>query len=95
MRANKYCTLPNAAMIANKFCEFGPGDSVTWPPCMNHPNDPRTPEATDDDATLESIDYAIDWLQMAKIAMINGSTVKAQQLIDDARETLAELAGVE
>ena len=94
MRANKYCTLPNAAMIANKFCEFGPGDSVTWPPCMNHAHDPRTPDS-DDDAALESIDYAIDWLQMAKIAMINGSATKAKQLIDDARETLAELAGVE
>ena len=30
-----------------------------------------------------------------KIAMINGSATKATQLIDDARETLAELAGVE
>ena len=81
-------------MKATKFHEFGPGDSATWPPCMNHPNDPRTP-ASDDDAALESIDYAIDWLQMAKIAMINGSATKAKQLIDDARETLAELAGVE
>ena len=81
-------------MRDNKFCEFGPGDQQTWPPCMGHPNDPRTP-ASDDDAALESIDYAIDWLQMAKIAMINGSATKAKQLIDDARETLAELAGVE
>ena len=80
-------------MRANKFSEFGPGDSATWPPCMGHPNDPRTP-ASDDDAALESIDYAIDWLQMAKIAMINGSATKAKQLIDDARETLEELAGV-
>ena len=79
-------------MRDNKFCEFGPGDQQTWPPCMGHPNDPRTP-ASDDDAALESIDYAIDWLQMAKIAMINGSATKAKQLIDDARETLEELAG--
>ena len=80
-------------MRANKFSEFGPGDSATWPPCMGHPNDPRTPEV-DEDAALESIDYAIDWLQMAKIAMINGSATKAKQLIDNARETLEELAGV-
>lgn len=80
-------------MKATKFHEFGPGDSATWPPCMGHPNDPRTPEV-DEDAALESIDYAIDWLQMAKIAMINGSATKAKQLIDDARETLEELAGV-
>lgn len=81
-------------MRANKFCEFGPGDSATWPPCMVHPNDPRTQEA-DEDAALESIDYAIDWLQMAKIAIINGDTEKAKQMIDDARKTLTELAGVE
>ena len=80
-------------MIANKFANLGPGDAATWPPCMNHAHDPRTP-ASDDDAALESIDYAIDWLQMAKIAMINGSATKAKQLIDDARETLEELAGV-
>ncbi len=81
-------------MRTNKFCEFGPGDAATWPQCMGHPNDPRTPKA-DEDTAMESIDYAIDWLQMAKIAMINGATIKAKQLIDDARETLAELAGVE
>ena len=81
-------------MRANKFHEFGPGDAATWPPCMGHPNDPRTPES-DEDAALESIDYAIDWLQMAKIAIINGDTAKAKQMIDDARETLAELVGVE
>ena len=80
-------------MKATKFHEFGPGDSATWPPCMNHAHDPRT-SASDDDAALESIDYAIDWLQMAKIAMIKGSATKAKQLIDDARETLEELAGV-
>ena len=81
-------------MRANKFSEFGPGDAATWPQCMGHPNDPRTQEA-DEDAALESIDYAIDWLQMAKIAIINGDTEKAKQMIDDARETLTELAGVE
>lgn len=27
----------------------GPGDPETWPPCTNHPNDPRTPEALPDD----------------------------------------------
>lgn len=23
----------------------GPGDTATFPPCLNHPNDPRTPPA--------------------------------------------------
>ncbi len=81
-------------MIANKFTEFGPGDSATWPAFAGHPNDPRATEAADEDAALETIDYAIEWLQMAKVATINGSATKAKQLIDDARETLAELAGV-
>ena len=63
-------------------------------PCMNHRERPAHAGSIGRRAALESIDYAIDWLQMAKIAMINGSATKAKQLIDDARETLEELAGV-
>ena len=82
-------------MIANKFANLGPGDSATWPVFAGHPNDPRAPIEADEDTALETIDYAIEWLQMAKIATINGAATKAKQLIDDARETLAELVGAE
>ena len=81
-------------MHANKFSEFGPGDAATWPPCMGHPNDPRTPECDEDDA-LEFIDAAIDWLKMAKVAMINGAQDKARQHLDDALATIADLVGAE
>ena len=27
----------------------GYGDEATWPPCANHPNDPRSPEPDEDD----------------------------------------------
>ena len=27
----------------------GPGDQITWKPCTQHPNDPRTEEEPDDD----------------------------------------------
>ena len=95
MRANKYCTLPNAAMIANKFCEFGPGDSVTWPPCMNHPNDPRTPDPDDDDATADVINDVRQFLNMAEVAAAKGDWKKAKQALVEARLSLEELVGVE
>jgi len=29
--------------------DYGPGDFQTWPPCTNHPLDPRTEDEPDDD----------------------------------------------
>ena len=50
---------------------------------MNHPNDPRTPEATDDDAALESIDSAIDWHADGQNRNDQRIGDHAKQLVDD------------
>ena len=80
-------------MRANKFCEFGPGDSATWPPCGGHPNDPRNDD--DEDPTLDTIESVLEWLQMAKVAAKNNDMGKAKHALVEARLSLEELAGVE
>ena len=82
-------------MRANKFCEFGPGDAATWPQCMGHPNDPRTPEATDDDTTLNAIEDVREWLRTAETAAIRGDMGKARNALFEARLSLEELVGAE
>lgn len=66
-------------MQANKFCEFGPGDSATWPPCENHPHDPRTPEAEDEDCIADVRDF----LDIAESAAMNGDLGKARLSLED------------
>ena len=34
----------------------GPGDEETWPPCRNHPNDPRTPDYDEEEEDEEDDD---------------------------------------
>ena len=82
-------------MQANKFSEFGPGDAATWPPFMGHPNDPRAPEATDDDTTLDAIEDVREWLRMAETAEILGDMGKARHALVEARLSLEELVGAE
>lgn len=56
----------------------GPGDEETWGPCLNHPNDPRTP---DDSAELEDRkEEMID----ERLADIRGYFVEALTEYDDA-----------
>ena len=71
-------------MIANKFCEFCPGDSDTWPEHSDAPGDQRNDDGTDEieqaqDLMLEiheQIDRAEaavfrrDW-QTYKLAVLN------------------------
>lgn len=81
-------------MRANKFSEFGPGDQHTWPPCMNHAHDPRTPEA-DDDTTMDAINYVLGFLTIAHVAAKKGDLAKARQALIEARLSLEELVGSE
>ena len=81
-------------MKATKFHEFGPGDSATWPPCMNHAHDPRTPES-DEDPTLDAIEDVREWLRMAETAAILGDMGKARHALVEARLSLEELVGAE
>jgi hypothetical protein len=48
-------------MQATKFCEFGPGDAATWPPCMGHPHDPRAPIDDEDPRSMSSTTFAASW----------------------------------
>lgn len=81
-------------MQANKFTEFGMGDSATWPPFAGHPNDPRAP-LPDDDTTMDAINYVLGFLTIAQVAAKKGDLAKARQALIEARLSLEELVGVE
>ena len=64
-------------------------------PCMNHPHDPRTPEADGDEveAIEDAIKDAREWLQMAETAAYRGDWKRARQRLIEARLTLESLVG--
>lgn len=82
-------------MQANKFTEFGMGDSATWPPFAGHPHDPRTPMEDDEDPTLDVISDVRSFLAIAHVAAKKGDLAKARQALIEARLSLEELVGVE
>ena len=50
----------------------GPGDPETWPPCANHPNDPRTPQREydelDDEEQIEALADEYSATELARMA---------------------------
>lgn len=40
---------------------YGPGDEITWGPCMGHSMDPRTPDREEDGGT--TVQDVIDYLR--------------------------------
>ena len=82
-------------MEATKFCEFGPGDSATWPPFAGHQHDPRAPIGSDDDPALDVISDVRGFLAIAEVAASKGDLAKARQALIEARLSLEELVGVE
>ena len=82
-------------MQATKFCEFGPGDSATWPPFAGHPLDPRAPIGSDEDFTLDTINDARGFLATAEVAASKGDLAKARQALIEARLSLEELVGAD
>jgi hypothetical protein len=81
-------------MEATKFCEFGPGDSATWPPFAGHPHDPRA-TIDDDDPTIDVISDVRSFLAIAHVAAKKGDLAKARQALIEARLSLEELVGGE
>jgi hypothetical protein len=81
-------------MQATKFCEFGPGDSATWPPFAGHPHDPRA-TIDDDDPTIDVISDVRSFLAIAHVAAKKGDLAKARQALIEARLSLEELVGGE
>lgn len=81
-------------MQANKFTEFGMGDSATWPPFAGHPLDPRA-TIDDDDPTLDVISDVRSFLAIAHVAAKKGDLAKARQALIEARLSLEELVGGE
>ena len=68
----------------------GPGDEITWGPCTNHPNDPRTPDAPDVDlddlyCCLETVRL---WLNQAEIALDRNDEDAALEYLKEARAAL-------
>ena len=82
-------------MEATKFCEFGPGDSATWPPFAGHPHDPRAPMDDDEDPTLDVISDVRSFLATAEVAASKGDLAKARQALIEARLLLEELVGAD
>ena len=81
-------------MQATKFCEFGFGDSATWPAYAGHPLDPRAP-IDDDDPTIDVISDVRGFLAIAEVAASKGDLAKARQALIEARLSLEELVGGE
>ena len=82
-------------MEATKFCEFGPGDSATWPPFAGHPHDPRTPDLDDDDLTADLINDVRGFLDIAVAAAANGDIGLARHALIEAQRSIADLVGSE
>ncbi len=64
-------------------------------PCMNHPHDPRTPEADGDEveAIEDAIKDAREWLQMAETAAYRGDWPAARQRLIEARMCITGITG--
>ena len=80
-------------MQATKFCEFGPGDSATWPPFAGHPLDPRAPIENDEDYTLDTINDARGFLAIAEVAAKKGDLGKARHALAEACKSIREFIG--
>ena len=79
-------------MEATKFCEFGPGDSATWPPFAGHPHDPRAP-LPDEDPTMDAINYVRGFLTIAEVAAKKGDLGKARHALAEACKAIRESIG--
>ena len=79
-------------MKATKFCEFGPGDSATWPPFAGHPHDPRAP-LPDEDPTMDAINYVRGFLSIAEVAAKKGDLGKARHALAEACKAIREFIG--
>lgn len=71
----------------------GPGDILGM--YAGHPHDPRTPDADDDDPTVDVINDVRQLLVMAEISASKGDLDKARQALVEARLSLEDLIGVE
>ena len=79
-------------MEATKFCEFGLGDSATWPPFAGHPHDPRAP-LPDEDPTMDAINYVRGFLTIAEVAAKKGDLGKARHALAEACKSIREFIG--
>ena len=80
-------------MQANKFTEFGMGDSATWPPFAGHPHDPRAPIGSDEDFTLDTINDVRGFLAIAEVAAKKGDLGKARHALAEACKSIMEFIG--
>ena len=80
-------------MQANKFTEFGMGDSATWPPFAGHPHDPRAPIGSDEDFTLDTINDVRGFLAIAEVAAEKNDIGKARHALAEACKAIREFIG--
>ena len=80
-------------MQANKFTEFGMGDSATWPAYAGHPNDPRTPDSGDFDDVDQCQDLIAkirNEIDMAETALFLRDLEKSRKALEEAMLALEE-----
>jgi hypothetical protein len=71
----------------------GYGDGATWPPCEQHPHDPRSDEAPEHAATLDALSDVVSLLEQARVevALKDDWTAAAAALVREAIEALLAL----
>jgi len=77
----------------NAACMPGMGDEKTWG-AVQHPNDPRQPEPTDeegDDGTLDLLAELRAWIDDAELAYELGNDEKALQCLRELIETARQI----
>ena len=71
----------------------GFGDEATWPACIGHPLDPRTPDDDSDDTTAELIAEVRCFIVAAELAAMHGDMDKGREALIDARLSIENLIG--
>lgn len=71
----------------------GFGDESTWPACIGHQHDPRTPDDDSDDTTAEAINMVRALVVSAAASEVCGDRTMAEKKMVAARNMINELLG--
>lgn len=70
----------------------GFGDSETWTPCADHPNDPRTPSESDQMMDAREVcDEIRLWLELAESGLARGDLSQFRAAMKTARQYLDDM----
>ena len=76
----------------------GPGDPITWPPCDDHPHDPRTPDVADSEEMSDEAAAALEvcqeirlWLELAERGLQRGDLLQFRASMESAQRYLSSM----